>query len=73
MILELRSGGEGHPGDFAARVGEVLGDDAEVRQPQWTMAFLILGVDASATGEEIRSAICANASRVKVISRTITN
>ena len=45
MILEIQAGEKGRPGKFAAKVREVLGDEAEVRQPQWTTALLTLDVD----------------------------
>ena len=72
-ILELQSGEGGRPGNFAAKVVEVLRDEAEVCQPQRITALLILGIDRSATEEETRDAICGETDRVKVISRGSTN
>ena len=41
--MELQSGKRGRLDDFAEKVGEVLGDDAEDRQPQRTTAASHVG------------------------------
>jgi hypothetical protein len=43
--MKLQAGEEGRPGSFAVQIRKVLKKDAEVRQPQWTTARLVLGVE----------------------------
>lgn len=56
IVIELQTGAEERIAEFAAKVQTALGKKAEVRRRQRKMMLSILGIEASATVNEITMA-----------------